>query len=774
MAINKFVAACAATATILMSPLYAGTISGTVTDTSGKAVDNARVYVEGSNIQVYTNKKGEFIIENIDKEHLHLHVYSSDHVHGDREYSDIPEQLVADFVLRPTQVENVLVTASALTSSVLESSVPVSILEGDALKNKQAPTLGETLSGLPGVHSTYFGPVASSPIIRGTDGPRVKIVQNGLDISDASRVGPDHNPASEASTATQIEVLRGPATLQYGSGAIGGVVNVVDQRIPTRVPKKLTGEAEVRFDTVSDEEYAKVDLNAGVGISAFHLDAFTRETENYEIPGFAESTPDEGEEPGTLENSAIDTHGFTIGTSLVGEQGYIGIAYQRLENLYGIPGHGHEEEEEEPHAGEEEPHEEEEEEAISLDVEMDRYQISGEWFSPLPFINSINLRSAYTEYQHVELEGEEIGTLFTNDTVENRLSLTNKALGGWHGVVGLHQSHVDFSAVGEEAFTPRSDTQTLALYVVEEKRVGDFILELGGRVERTELEVEQEVEVELEGQQPATFTLADQDFTSVSLSAGTVWNYQQGYSLSLSLTRSERAPSHQELFSAGPHISTRTFDLGAVFTFDNQGNLILNEQVEEEIANNIDVTWRKYEGSFGLTVSLFYNQVDDYLFQSNTGLTGAEELPVFINRQEDATLYGMESELSFQFNNFVSARIIADYINAELDNDEQLPRTPPLRIGTYLDFDANALSGNIGVNWYDEQDDIAPFETATDGYTLVEANVNYRITTGPTEWTLFLRGHNLTDEEARPHTSFIKDQAPLPGRGFALGVRANF
>lgn len=409
---------------------------------------------------------------------------------------------------------------------------------------------------------------------------------------------------------------------------------------------------------------------------------------------------------------------------------------------------------------------------------MDRYQVNGEWFSPIEGINSIKLNSAYTEYEHIELEGDEIGTIFSNDTIENRLSINHQGIAGWHGVIGLHQSNVEFAAIGEEAFTPRSETDTLALYVVEEKRVGDFILELGGRVERTEIEVPGSVEVEINEGQATTFDIADQSFTSLSLSTGTVWNYQQGYSLALSLTRSERAPSHQELFSAGAHLSTQTFDVGAIFALDAQGNVSLNEQAEEEISTNIDFTWRKYEGDFGFTLSLFYNQVDDYLFQSSTGFT-ADGLPVLVNLQEDANLYGMETELKYQFNSIFSATVIADVINAELDNpsnssNENLPRIPPLRIGTSLDFNTSSWSGNIGLNWYDDQDDAAAFETTTEGYTLVDANLNYRITTGPTQWTLFLRGHNLTDEEARPHTSFIKDLAPLPGRGFAFGVRAGF
>ena len=809
-------------AALTIASSQAATVKGTVTDEKGRPVANVEVIAEGTGQVAVTDEQGRYQLDDLDPEHVHLHVYSRNHVHGDKELDNIPEQVTTDFVLQSTTIENVVVRANGLRRSVLETITPVSVISAEQLRKEQAPTLGETLKNVPGVHSSYFGPVASSPIIRGTDGPRVKIVQNGLDVSDVSRVGPDHNVASEASSATQVEVLRGPLTLLYGSGAIGGVVNVVDNRIPDYVPEELEGEAELRYESAGDERFAKVDVTGGTGNVAFHLDAFDRDTDDYEIPGFAEVEPDEGEESGTLEGTAIDTQGVTAGLSYVGEKGYFGASVQRLENLYGVPGHGHDHghgEEEEEHEGEEEG----EEESVNLDVEMDRYQVAGELFSPTEWLNSIKLSAAYTDYEHTELEGEEIGTVFKNETSEARLSFTHKDIAGWHGVLGMHYSTTDYEAIGEEAFSPPTETDSFAVFLVEEKQVGDVTYQLGARWENTELSAEpvtigelgahgheeEEHEEEHEGEEhhdedehhdeETEFAFNDLEYKSLSLSAGAIWNYTDGYSLAFSLSRSERAPSHQELFSAGEHIATQTFELGRVFTIDEDGEVMFNpDNPAEEVSTNLDVTWRKFSGDWGFTVSVFYNQVDDYIYQLDTGLFLEEEeehgheeeehegeehsdeehseegeVPILAFQQDDADLYGFEAEVHYQINDIWHLQVFADYIRAEVDNDD-LPRIPPLRIGSELSFEMQNWYGDVGLTWYDDQTKVSEFETETDGYHLLDVSLNYRYESQHVDWIFFAKGTNLTDEEARVHTSYLKDQAPLPGRGFSLGVRAQF
>ena len=729
-------------------------------------------------------------------------------------------------------IEKVIVTATPLNKTVLETATPVTVLSGEQLDKNQAGTLGETLKNTPGVHSSYFGPVASSPIIRGLDGPRIKVVQNGLDSSDASRVGPDHVVATEAFTATQIEVLRGPATLLYGSGAIGGVVNVVDNRIPKEATEETTGELIFQHDTVSDGQTIALDLNGGSGNFAWHVDAFNRDTDNYEIPGPAEAEEthdheDEGEEhaaeaTGELANSSTNAQGFTLGGGWITDDYTVAFAYGRLESDYGIPGHAHGEEEHGHEGEEEEGHEGEEshaEEQVLGQLEQDRFQAMLDWKNLGGNFSEVHWHTAYTDYEHREVENGQVGTTFENDTFESRLWAKHKGFLGWQGILGLHYNNIDFSALGAEAFTPASKTDSLALFVLEEKKQGDLLWQLGGRIERTSISPdnnffegghahEHEGEEEHEEHE---INFSDQDYTAVSLSAGVVWTVSEQHRWALNFAHSERAPSASEIFSRGAHIGTQTYEIGAGFEIHREGDEVELEQrsskVKKETSNNIDLTYRYTGDELDFTLNLFYNQVDDYIFQQNTGLFamggeihahageehheeeeheeeehghedehahGESELPVFQFQQQDATLYGFEAELDYHLNDNWRLSAFTDYIRAELDDNTNVPRIPPLRFGSELHWENENWHAEVGVTRYSKQDKISSFETKTDGYTLVSANLNYYVTWGDADVTLFVKGENLTDEEARVHSSFLKNLAPIPGRNISLGIKTQF
>lgn len=807
--IRKSVVSAAVVLALSAPPALATTVKGKITNQSGEAVAGAEVRIEGSKQVTFSDRQGNYEFTNVQLPHVHLHVYSAEYIHGDNDLGDVNSDQEVDFVLTPVSVENIVVTASVLGSSVLESVTPVSVIDEYKLRKIQAETLGETLKNTPGVHSTYFGPVASSPVIRGNDGPRVKIVQNGLDVSDVSRIGPDHNVAANSTSATQVEVLRGPATLQYGSGAIGGVVNVVDNRIPREIPAGIEGDVEANYATVNDGRFGRFNVTGGQNNMAFHVDGFKRKTDNLDIPGYASVTPDDDEQPGTLESSAMDTTNITAGLSLIDEQGYFGFSVEKLDNFYGVPGHSHHHEEEHEGETEEEHAEHASEEGTNLDVDMTRYQVAGEWYSPFKGISSLKFGAAYTDYEHVEIEDGQVGTRFTNQGSDIRLSATHADINAWHGVFGIQYHHSDYAADGDEAYTPPTETQTAAIFVVEQKKFGSLILELGGRLERTryragdvdfeleaiELDSDHEHEEEAEGEEHGQhFEFDDYTFTSSSLSAGINWEFVPGYSMALTLSRSERAPSQQELFSAGQHLATQTYEVGLVYALDEHGDVGETlRSVKEEVSNNIDLTFRKFSGIGGYTFSLFYNQADDYIYQSATGLAAlsvhdeheeeivdeaeheehAEEgTPVYYFQQDDATIYGIEAEGFVDLNINWRLSVFGDYIRAKLDS-ENLPRIPPLRLGSSLSFEGEALSSELSVVWYDDQTKTTEYETATAGYTLVNASVDYRLS-DTQDWTVYLRANNLFDEEARVHTSFLKDQAPLPGRNYTLGTRFRF
>ena len=788
---------------LLSTPVLATVITGKVTDSAGNPVAGAEVTIEGTRQIATTDSNGIYRFDDVKQSHVHLHVYSTQYIHGDNDLGEIEGDKTVDFTLTPASIENIVVTATALQSSVLESVTPVSVIGAEQLRKIEAPTLGETLKNTPGVQSTYFGPVSSSPIIRGNDGPRVKIVQNGLDVSDVSRVGPDHNVAATMASATQVEVLRGPATLQYGSGAIGGVVNVVDKRIAQYQVEGVEGEAELSYSTVDNGKYARGDVTGGSGNFVWHIDGFSRNTDDTEIPGYASVDPDEDDAKGVIESTSMETSDITAGLSYVADEGYFGFAVEQLDNRYGVPGHSHEHEEEEHDEAEEEGHSEEE--GVLLDVDMTRYQAAGEWHSPIRGLTNVKFAAAYTDYQHVEIEDGEPGTEFSNKSSDIRASFYHEEVQGWHGVFGIQYQHGDYESVGEEAFTPANTSSNYALYLIEQKKLGDVTFELGGRIEYSEYDV-QDSEIELEvlhdedeheddhdedhEEHATSFTFKQYDFTSTSLSAGINWEYTEGQSVAATLSRSERAPSAQEMFSAGQHLATQSYELGLVFDMDDEGHIHDDlRDVEKEVSTNLDLTFRKFTGDWGYTVSFFYNQADDYIYQINTGLLALSEAhdheeeahededeegtPIYYFQQGDADIWGIEAEAYYDINPSLRVSMFSDYIDAEVD-DGNLPRTPPMRFGTTLSYESDGLSADVGVTWYDDQDDVTSFETTTDGYTLLDANVQYEFSSQGVDWVVFAKGNNLTDEEARVHTSYLKDLAPLPGRNLTLGVRALF
>jgi len=788
---------------LFLPTVLAQTISGSVVDQNGNPVANTEVALNHSNIKTTTNPQGQFTIVQVGEGEHELHVAAS-------AYSHVSKHIVVGkddikgvvFTLTPTVMENIDVYATPLHSSSIESALPINVLSSDELRLKQASTLGETLKGELGVHSSYFGPVASSPIIRGLDGPRVLITQNGLDVSDASRVGPDHVVSSETSTATQIEVLRGPATLFYGSGAIGGVVNVVDNRIPTNTDTNF--DYMLKHNDVSDEDEVSFNFNTGEKEAnksgwAIHLDAFHRDSNDYRIPDDAvideeEHDEDESEEEheehsgGDLENTAATAYGYTAGVSYLLDNGYIGLSYGRLDREYGIPGHSHDDEEEhedEEHHDEEEHEEESHDESVYGALKQDRFQLLSDLTWQNGFIRRVKTKVAYTDYTHQEIEDDEVGTTFNNDTLETRFDLYHKPLNDWKGAATLHYKKTDFEAIGEEAFTPPSTTTMLALAWLEEKHFHDVLVQGGIRVEN----------VKIESAESDGITGYDESFSPVSASLGAVWNFSQGYNLGLSFSHSQRAPSAAEILSNGPHIGTGTFELGAQYRLNALTGAIENTSapVELETSFNTDITFRKFEGNIGFVVSAFYNQVDDYLYQSDTGFTAEifesedehleheddehaheDELPVYIYQQADVKLYGIESELIYKVTPEFTATIFGDYIKAKLNDGGYLPRIPPLRIGSELSYTGSSFSASLTAQRYFKQSDVAFDETETDGYTMIDANVNYYVDGVGTDLVVFLKADNILDTDARVHSSFLKDIAPLPARGFSVGIRGSF
>ena len=787
-----------APALLLASPsALAQTLSGTVTNAAGKPLANATVEIEALKRVTSTNELGEFTFSNVKEGDYTLHIFASGFAHL-HEHAQVQSDNAegANFVLARSAIEVIDVHATPMHLSVMESATPVSVLSGETLRRQQAATLGDTLEKLPGVQSNFHGNVASTPIIRGLSGPRVLITQNGLDVSDVSRVGPDHAVASEASTAKQIEVLRGPATLFFGSGAIGGVVNVVDQRVPTSTETR--GEFVLETQTVNDQKLGTFNVTTGVDNIAFYADGFYRDSNDYETP----VAPDIDDPDGAhvVENSNEESSGFTLGSSYLFDQGYVGVAVERFEREYGVPGHSH--------GGDT---------SVFADLEQTKYQLLGEYNFTNDFLQSVHFRAGYTDYEHAEVEGGLVGTTFSNETEELRVELLHKPMAGWRGGISLHYKGSDVFAQGEEAFTPPSEMEMFAVALMEERHFGDFLVQLGARAESVTLDASSVLLPELdahehddehdhdehahdehehEGSEFVRQFAVDQEFTPISLSAGVVYTINESYNVGVSLSRSERAPSASELLSFGPHIGTRTYEIGALFDLSEEGEFVLSQTaIDLETANNIDLTFRKTQGDVGFVFNAFYNQVDNYYFQEETGLFAesghdhdhgeeghgeeghdehSDELPVYLFGSADAILHGFELQVAWQTTDNLKLDFFADYVKARLKDGGALPRTSPMRVGSHVAYTLDNIRADLDITHFAKQDDISTFETETDGYTLVDASITYDIPLGDIDLSVYLSGENLTDEEARVHTSFLKDIAPRPGRNFAFGVRGYF
>ncbi len=664
---------------------------------------------------------------------------------------------------RAKPLEKLVVTASPLGQGVEEIAKPVEVLAGTDLDARKANSLGATLESLPGVQSSYFGPGVGRPVVRGLDGARVQILSGGLSSQDASTVSVDHAVSIEPFLADQIEVLKGPATLLYGSGAIGGAVNVVDGRIPEALhesPAGISGRAELRGNTVDDERTGMLRLDGGGGPFAFHADLFRRSADDVSIPGFAESSEllaEEGETPdpdsrGTLENSAVSTESAAFGASLIGERGFIGGAFSFYDTRYGIPGHAHGHEDEHEHGdgkdGEDDEHGEEEE-SVTIDLRQRRSDLKMGLDEPFQGHERITLRVGSNRYQHTEFEGDEVGTVFESRGTEARLESIHHEVAGWKGAWGLQYGRRDFSAVGEEAFVPPSLTKDIGLFLVEERQFERLKLELGARADRIRVTPEN-------GPRGS--------FDTLSLSASGRWTVDERLHLQFGLDRAERAPTAEELYSNGPHIATQSFEIG-------------NSDLDSEQANRVEVGLHWHVEGFEAKLAAYHSRFSDFIYLADTD-EEEDELPVRVWSQEDARFSGFEAEGKWRLADTDSGRwdlrAFGDLVRARLDAGGDLPRIAPARAGADLAWQRDGWRARLGAVHHARQDRVAALETETAGYTLVNAHLSYHWDTARAGWEVFLDGTNLTDREARPHTSFLKDLAPLPGRGVAFGVRAFF
>ncbi|HUD91194.1 TonB-dependent receptor [Sphingobium sp.] len=653
-----------------------------------------------------------------------------------------------------------------------------SVLAGDKLTRDLRPSIGETLARQPGVSATSFGPNASRPILRGFQGERVRILTDGIGSFDVSNTSVDHAVAINPLTADRIEVLRGPAALLYGSSAIGGVVNVIDSRIPRRVPDEaIHVEGIATYGSAANERTVSGEVEAPLTENfVVHFDGSWTKTDDLRTGGYILSKPmralaaqsddpeirEDGEWKGKLPNTAAETWEVAGGFAYVGDGGNLGVSVSHSENRYGVPSridvteehdHDHDHDDEPGHTHED----------VTLSMKQTRADLRGEVSTGGGFLDSIRLRAGFADYQHQEIEPTgEVGTTFKNQSMESRLEFVQAKQGGWDGAFGAQFFTRRFEAIGEEKFLPKNETNQLGVFTLQSLDLGSTRIEAGGRFEHTDLTSNADADLFVGGYQ--------RSFNALSGSIGVSQEIVPGWRAGINASRSERAPSAEELFARGNHAGTQAFELG-------------DPTFGKEKSWGVEGTLRGKGEGYSVSLAAYHNWFSGYIYDSivddsvcQTANGGAElEFPCYAYSQADARYYGFEAEGSVKLAQLGGYAInldgVADYVRATIKGSGPAPRIPPLRLLGGIEAQGDRISARAEVEHVFEQNRIAETETPTDGFTLVNASLSFKPFAGNDRTTLMLSANNIFDVEARRHASVLKDFAPLAGRDIRVTAR---
>ncbi len=645
-----------------------------------------------------------------------------------------------------------------------------SIVSGEELQRALRPTIGETLAHQPGVSATSFGPNASRPVLRGFQGERIRVLTDGIGSIDVSNTSVDHAVAINPLIAERVEVLRGPSALLFGSSAVGGVVNVIDTRIPRTVPEngyRVGGNATYGSAANERSGSAAADVAVGEGF-VVHADGSYLKTDDLEIGGYALTRqqraaalasaavqPVDPADPesidfagnaairGRLPNTASETWNVGVGAALIRDGGSLGVSYSRYDSLYGVPvryatAPG------------------QEQEAPRIDLKQDRVDLRAEVNTGGGFFDKVRLRAAMADYTHAELEEDgSVGTQFFNKGLEGRFELVQANRGGWLGASGVQVFNRRFDVEGDEAFLPRNETTQVGLFTLQQFNLGDFRAEVGGRYETSTLSARTAVD-------PARFFSGTRDFDTYSASAGASYAIAPGVRIGLNGSRTERAPSAEELFANGPHAGTQSYELG-------------NPDFKKEESWGLEATLHAHGSGFSFDASAYYNWFSNYIYETQVAAPvcvaaarGDVDLPCFQYSQADARYYGLEAQGSVTLARVggyaINADAVGDWVHAEVVDRGPVPRIPPLRLLGGIEAQGDRLTARAEVEHSFKQDRVTAFETPTGGFTLVNASVALKPFGAENATTLTLSANNIFDVVARRHASFLKDFAPLAGR----------
>jgi iron complex outermembrane receptor protein len=661
------------------------------------------------------------------------------------------------------RTEEVIITAAPYAVSIDSATTSVEVVSRAALDLATPAGLGDLLNGMVGVRSTAFGPGASRPIIRGLSGPRVMILQNGVGLVDASSVSPDHAVASDPAESSRIEVLRGPSTLAYGGSGIGGVVNMIDERVPSRpAADGLEGRATGSYDTVNNGKAFSAALKAGTGPIVFAADIVRRRSGDYAVPSAPVSSrfaADQVLSPAPdskVFNSHVELDAYGAGLSYIGAAGYIGASVKRTDTTYGVPYAQFSA----PDSAAEGP--------VQLHLKQTRYDLRGEHQLDTALFEKVQFSVGYADYQHAEISAVDgaVGTRFLSKGAEGRIELVHREHEGHQGAIGLQLLNRDFEAMGDEAFVPSVKVQEYAAFTLQRLDRGIWGIDAGLRLDQRRLEAQ----LDARPTSPAAAqsridwakTARSQDFTNVSASVGLFWKPAEHQFYALSLARNGRAPTEVELYADGPHGGTGTYEIG-------------NPNFKSETVVSIEATARYTADTLRIEGHLYAARYDGFIEENPTGIV-QEDLPVFQFSQTRADFHGLELEVSQDVwtdgTRTLTLEGAGDFVRGNTDAGAPA-RIPPYALTARIGWEAASWGTKLEARYVGKADHLAKLELPTDGYSLINVSAHWKPLKDQA-LKLFVDARNLTNETAREHASFLKDIAPMPGRSLRIGTAYTF
>ena len=658
-----------------------------------------------------------------------------------------------------TTLDTIRIKAHPLEQTSKDFAVADTVVDQKRLA-QGAVTIGEALSGETGISSNQFGAGSSRPVIRGQDGPRVKILQNSSENIDVSTLSPDHAVTVDPALAKQVEVIRGPSTLLFGAGTVGGLVNVTDSKLPTAMPEKgYEGNVGLRYNTGSDEKLATAGVTLGLGDQvALRVEGLKREANDYIAPDYVH----EGEKERRVDNTFAKGQTVNVGLSWIYDRGFTGISYSNRQDQYGLPGHSHEYEschlhglslhcgehdhDEDGHDHDDHDHDHAHEAGPWIDLKSERYDVRTELDDPFAGFKKLRAQASYTDYQHDEIEEDTISTRFKNKGYDGRLELVHNPLGAWEGVIGTQYGQQKLELTGEEAFLAPNTTKKWSVFALEHAQLNDVHVELAARVDQQKIDIDDSSKKDFDG-------------SAFSVSGAANWEFAPNYKLSLVTSHQERLPLAQELYADGGHFATNTYELG-------------NDQLSKEKSNNVELGFHYDDNTFDYHVHVYHNWFDDYIYAQT--LDRYKDFRLVQYAQDKAKFYGAEAEAGYQISPIYKLSVFGDYVRGKIDNDNA-PRVPAGRLGTKLnaDFDDH-WSGSAEYYHVFQQDKIAAYETDSQSYNMLNLGVAYSGNySNVSDYRVFLNANNLLDDQVYQHASFLST-IPQVGRNFSVGVNFSF